>query len=58
MGFAADKPNQKRVVDIPCIWTREGLLYLAALIDSHSKPIIGWSVSNLMENDLGRTCRK
>jgi|GEM_PF-6060411 len=44
--FTADKPNQKWVVDISYIWTREGWLYLAAVLDLHSRRIIGWSVSN------------
>jgi len=50
--FTTDKPNQKWVVDISYIWTREGWLYLAAVLDLHSRRIIGWSVSNRMKKDL------
>jgi len=50
--FIADQPNQKWVVDISYIWTREGWLYLAAVLDLHSRRIIGWSVSNRMKKDL------
>jgi putative transposase len=50
--FAANKPNQKWVVDISYIWTREGWLYLAAVLDLHSRRIIGWSVSNRMKRGL------
>jgi transposase InsO family protein len=50
--FTANKPNQKWVVDISYIWTREGWLYLAAVLDLHSRRIIGWSVSNRMKKDL------
>ena len=39
--FAADQPNQKWVVDISYIWTREGWLYLAAVLDLHSRRVIG-----------------
>ena len=39
--FTADRPNQKWVVDIRYIWTREGWLYLAAVLDLHSRRIIG-----------------
>ena len=39
--FAADHPNQKWVVDISYIWTREGWLYLAVVLDLHSRRVIG-----------------
>lgn len=51
-NFAADKANQKWVVDISYIWTREGWLYFAAVLDLHSRRVIGWSVSNRMKKDL------
>ena len=50
--FTADRPNQKWVVDISYIWTREGWLYLAAVLDLHSRRVIGWAVSNRMKRDL------
>ena len=50
--FAADRPNQKWVVDISYIWTREGWLYLAVVLDLHSRRVIGWAVSNRMKRDL------
>ena len=48
----ADQPNQKWAGDISCIWTREGWLYLAVILDLHSRRIIGWAVSNRMKRDL------
>ena len=51
-NFTADRPNQKWVVDISYIWTREGWLYFAAVLDLHSRRVIGWSVSNRMKKDL------
>lgn len=51
-NFAADRPNQKWVVDISYIWTREGWLYLAVVLDLHSRRVIGWAVSNRMKRDL------
>ncbi len=51
-NFAADRPNQKWVVDISYIWTREGWLYLAAVLDLYSRRVIGWAVSNRMKRDL------
>ncbi len=51
-NFEADRPNQKWVVDISYIWTREGWLYLAVVLDLHSRRVIGWAVSNRMKRDL------
>lgn len=50
--FAADRPNQKWVVDISYIWTREGWLYLAVVLELYSRRVIGWAVSNRMKRDL------
>ena len=50
--FKANKSNEKWVVDISYIWTREGWLYLAAVLDLHSRRVIGWAVSNRMKKDL------
>jgi transposase InsO family protein len=43
--FSADAPNQKWVGDIVGIWTDEGWLYLAALLDTYSRLIVGWAMS-------------
>jgi len=51
-NFGADRPNQKWVVDISYIWTHEGWLYLAVVLDLHSRRVIGWAVSNRMKRDL------
>ncbi len=50
--FFAKQPNQKWAVDISYIWTREGWLYLAAVLDLYSRRVIGWAVSNRMKRDL------
>lgn len=50
--FTASSSNQKWVVDISYIWTREGWLYLSAVLDLHSRKVIGWAVSNRMKKDL------
>lgn len=50
--FTAVTPNQKWSVDISYIWTREGWLYLAVVMDLHSRRIVGWAVSNRMKRDL------
>lgn len=43
--FTAEAPNEKWVGDILGIWTDEGWLYLAALLDTHSRFIVGWAMS-------------
>jgi len=43
--FSAHAPNEKWVGDIVGIWTDEGWLYLAALLDTYSRMIIGWAMS-------------
>jgi transposase InsO family protein len=50
--FTADAPNQKWVSDITYIWTTEGWLYLAVVMDLYSRAIIGWSMNARMTQQL------
>lgn len=50
--FAAELPNQKWAGDISDVWTREGWLYLAVILDLHSRRVSGWVVSNRMKGTL------
>lgn len=50
--FTATAPNQKWASDISYIWTSEGWLYLAVVIDLYSRRVVGWVVSNRMKRDL------
>ena len=50
--FTADRPNQKWAGDISYIWTRKGWLYLAIILDLHSRRVIGWAVSDRLKRDL------
>ena len=43
-NFMADQPNKKWASDIAYIWTREGWLYLAVILDLHSRRVIGWAL--------------
>ena len=47
-NFVADGPNRKWAGDITCIWTSEGWLYLAVILDLHSRRVVGWAVSDRM----------
>jgi len=51
-NFEAPKPNEKWAVDISYIETRQGWLYLAVVMDLHSRRIVGWEVSDRMKRDL------
>jgi len=50
--FAASAPNQKWVSDISYIWTRQGWLYLAVVMDLYSRAIVGWSMNVRMTQQL------
>ena len=50
--FTAEYPNQKWAGDISYVWTQEGWLYLAVILDLHSRRVIGWAVSSRMKRDL------
>jgi putative transposase len=50
--FSAAGPNEKWGADISYVWTREGWLYLAVVLDFFSRRIIGWSVSDRLHRGL------
>lgn len=50
--FSANQPNCKWVSDITYLWTDEGWLYLAVVMDLYSRAIIGWSMNKRMTRSL------
>lgn len=50
--FTATAPDQKWVADFTQIWTRQGWLYVAAVLDLYSRRIVGWSMKARMTADL------
>ena len=50
--FAAPAPNRKWVADFTYIWTTEGWLYVAVVLDLYSRRIVGWSMSASMTAEL------
>jgi putative transposase len=46
--FAPAKPDQSYIADITYVWTSEGWLYLAVVIDLFSRLVVGWSLSSRM----------
>jgi len=50
--FNVEEPNKIWVVDITYIWTLEGWLYLASIMDLFSRKIVGWSLGSNMKKGL------
>lgn len=50
--FSADAPNQKWAGDITYLWTDEGWLYLAVMLDLYSRKVVGWAMSERMTATL------
>ena len=51
-NFETKKPNEVWVGDITYVWTAEGWIYLAIVIDLFSRQVVGWAISNRMKKDL------
>ena len=45
-------PNQSWAGDITYVWTREGWLFLAVVVDLFSRQVVGWSLDKTMTSDL------
>lgn len=50
--FEATGPNQRWVADFTYIWTAEGWLYFAAVLDLYSRRVVGWSAASSMTAEL------
>lgn len=50
--FKVMEPNKAWVSDITYLWTQEGWLYLAVVIDLFSRKVVGWSMSPRMKTSL------
>ena len=50
--FVASRPNEVWTSDITYIWTREGWLYLAVVLDLFSRFIIGWATSARLKTEI------
>jgi putative transposase len=50
--FTAAEPNQKWVADFTYIWTAQGWLYVAVVLDLYSRRIVGWSMQDSMTSQL------
>lgn len=50
--FAAEGPNQKWAADFTYIWTAEGWLYLAIVLDLFCRRVVGWSMKEVMSAQM------
>ena len=48
-SFEAPAPNRKWIPDFTYVWTAEGWLYLAAVVDLFSRRVVGWSMRAAMD---------
>ena len=51
-NFVACQPNQVWLADITYVPTQEGFLYLAFILDTHSRRVVGWSMDSHMRTEL------
>jgi putative transposase len=51
-NFSAERPNQKWAADISYVWTCEGWLYLAVILDLFARRVVGWAVSDRLHQEL------
>jgi putative transposase len=50
--FHAERPNQRWIANFTYVWTAEGWLYVAAVIDLFSRRVVGWSMKAEMTAQL------
>lgn len=50
--FAATEPNQKWAADFTYVWTGEGCLFVAVVLDLYSRRVVGWSMQPTMTVQL------
>lgn len=51
-NFTTEATNQVWTSDIAYLWTAEGWLYLAIVIDLFNREVVGWSLKPLMTADI------
>lgn len=50
--FQVDRPNSIWCGDITYLWTLEGWLYLAVIIDLYSRKVVGWALDRQLKTSL------
>jgi putative transposase len=55
--FTAPAPNRKWLTDITAVWTAEGWLYLAVVLDVYSRLVVGWAMASHRDESLVEEAR-
>ena len=50
--FEVAEPNRVWVADLTAIWTLQGWLYLAAVLDLYDRQVVGWAMAGHMRTEL------
>jgi putative transposase len=50
--FSAGDVNQLWITDLTSLWTAEGWFYLAAILDAHSRRVVGWAMADHLRVEL------
>ena len=51
-NFQPSAPNQAWTADLTYVWTQEGWLYLAVVLDLFNREVVGWSIKPRMTADI------
>ncbi len=51
-GFRVRRPNQVWATDVTGVLTGQGWLYLVAVLDLHSRRVVGWAMSSILDAPL------
>lgn len=52
--FDVDRPDQAWAGDMTYVWTGEGWLYVATLLDLYSRKVVGWAMSSRIDTELAK----
>jgi len=50
--FSVSTPNKVWVTDISYLWTTQGWLYIAGVLDLFSRRVVGWAIESYMRSEL------
>jgi len=50
--FDVSQPDRVWGVDMTCVWTRQGWLHLAVVIDLYSRKVVGWAFAGKVDQEL------
>jgi len=51
-NFTAEAPDRVWLADLTYIWTAEGWLYLAAVLDLYTRRVVGWAMADHLGHEL------